>query len=124
MKRVIEYYWTKKARCRNKGQEFSLTLSDMHFLFYMGRITPDDIGTGKEQYCLARIGDTGGYTRGNCRFLKGKDNWKEWTRNPLYADQKKRAGINGANAIKGKKRAPWTPERRAKFIATMKGKKV
>jgi len=71
------YCRNKKRTMKDRGLEFHLTESDIHVLLFMARITVRDIGHGGEQYCLARFGDKGHYTRGNCRFITQSDNLSE-----------------------------------------------
>ena len=54
-----------------------LTWQDVAQLLDEAGITVDDIGRGSDQYNLARYGDTGPYTIGNCRFITKRENIQE-----------------------------------------------
>lgn len=69
-------YLVRKRAMKNEIL-FDLTLSDFYFLMFMARITPDQIGQGRNDYQLARFNDEGGYTRGNCRYITALENQRE-----------------------------------------------
>ena len=77
MDRVKRYYNTKKATAKQQGIPFELELRDIHWLLYCAGIRIEQIGKGRGQYALARIGDTGPYAIGNCRFVTMEENIKE-----------------------------------------------
>ena len=79
MHKVKRYYNTKKATAKQQSIEFTLTLSDIYLLLYMAGITIGQIGKKSENYCLARLGDSGAYERGNCRFITVAENNAEKT---------------------------------------------
>ncbi|USE39519.1 hypothetical protein [Endozoicomonas sp. SCSIO W0465] len=49
----------------------------MQLVFNAGLSHPKQIGLASNDYQLGRIGDTGGYVMGNCRFITQKQNKKE-----------------------------------------------
>lgn len=56
--------------------------SDITFIEYLNAmkaagLRPDMIGLRRGKYHLARINDSGAYTKGNCRFIPQYDNQKE-----------------------------------------------
>jgi len=101
------------------GRFHDLSMSDLHWLMFMARITISDIGRHKHQYCLARLGDTGDYVKGNVRFITNEENWREYTQTPQYEAQRKNGASKGGQAVAGKPRAGWTEERREKYMRTM-----
>ena len=62
---------------------FDLKAADIRHLLSEAGITIWDIGSGPQDYCLARDNDLGSYTIGNCRFITNRENhlerlsWKE-----------------------------------------------
>lgn len=67
----------KKNQARIRGIEFNLTLEDYVSLMESANITAYDIGSKADQYCLGRIGDSGAYEIGNCRFITMNQNREE-----------------------------------------------
>ena len=76
-----------------------LTLEILEELLQEAGITMDDIGQRADSYHLARYGDTGDYSRGNCRFITARENIAE----------RKHKGP------KGKKKPPLSDEHRARL---------
>ena len=78
-KAIWEYWRDKRKRQRQKqrGAEFLLSPTELIELFSDAGITAADIGNKGHQYCLGRIGDTGNYEVGNCRFITATQNGKE-----------------------------------------------
>ena len=100
---VFAYWYAKSIRARQNGHDYMLTLSDIHFLLYMARISIKQIGQRSTDYCLARLGDSGGYTRGNCRFITVAENLAERVaKNGEWTPERKRAASERA-----KKQQPW-----------------
>jgi hypothetical protein len=77
MKLVNRYYNTKKATAKQQGIPFELSLSQMHLLLFSAGIGVKQIGKSSSDYCLARLGDTGPYALGNCRFITVAENLRE-----------------------------------------------
>ena len=75
--KVRRYYNTKKATAKHQGIPFELELRDIYWLLYCARISVEQIGKGRDQYQLARFGDTGPYAIGNCRFITKLENLRE-----------------------------------------------
>jgi hypothetical protein len=46
-----------------------------------GLSSPDNIGRSTHQYAMGRLGDTGNYVWGNCRFITVEQNLKERKKN-------------------------------------------
>ena len=110
-----KYLRQKRKYAYKKGIECSLTLSDLHVLLHMARITIKDIGRGNEDYCLGRIGDIGNYERGNCRFITNKQNRDEagWVGSAESREHlnRIRKGNNGGGIKKGQKLSPYHTRR-------------
>ncbi|USE39539.1 hypothetical protein [Endozoicomonas sp. SCSIO W0465] len=71
--------WRQKKRNAKKVNiPFDLTQDEYLQLAFNADITePKQIGRGSNAYQLGRIGDTGGYVMGNCRFITQKQNKAE-----------------------------------------------
>lgn len=70
-------------------QIFWIEESTLTFEEYLNKleeigITPSSVGTKLQDYQLARFGDTGAYTKENCRFITMKDNLNEEKRQSIY----------------------------------------
>jgi hypothetical protein len=85
-----DWYIKWRGVVRNaKHRELECTLT---FLQYMklvvraGLKKPSEIGIDNHQYNLARKGDTGGYTWGNCRFVTARQNRRERAENGVFDD--------------------------------------
>jgi len=88
MNRIRRYYNTKKATSKQRGIPFELELRDLHWLLHMARIDISQVGKRKGQYLLSRLGDTGPYAIGNCRFVTAEQNGHDRTGRPNPADLK------------------------------------
>lgn len=74
--------WHKKysyLRLNSKGKrEFKLTFEEyISLAVEAGLTSPSQIGLESHKYQMGRIGDQGGYTWGNCRFITGLENKRE-----------------------------------------------
>lgn len=66
------------ANALNRGAQCKLTFPDyMNLALEAGISTPDQIGLRMDQYQMARIGDSGDYVLGNCRFVLASVNLQE-----------------------------------------------
>ena len=81
-----------------------LTLEILDELLEEAGITMDNIGQRADSYHLARYGDAGDYSRGNCRFITARENIAE----------RKHKGP------KGQKKHPLSDEHRAKVAKKSK----
>ena len=81
-KAIWSYWKKKKTAAEHVGLPFLLSGAEMSQLFTEAGITAADIGTGSQQYCLGRYGDSGGYEMDNCRFITARENHQEksWVR--------------------------------------------
>jgi len=77
MNKHKRYLNTKRATSKQRGIPFSLTLSDLYMLLYMARITINDVGKKNGQYVLSRLGDIGGYDKGNVWFIPCEQNTRD-----------------------------------------------
>jgi len=70
---------SKQQRLDRSGNpiEFRLEIDDLNQLLSEAGITMDDIGRGRDKYCLARYEDLGNYEIGNCRFITNYENGLE-----------------------------------------------
>lgn len=88
-----EYAWYVKYRgvvrnAKYRGLECSLTFAQyLSLLKKAGLTEPNQIGMRIEQYNLSRHGDTGGYVKGNCRFITSKQNRAERVINGCFDDR-------------------------------------
>ncbi len=62
----------RKSNAKHKDLKFSLTFRDVHILLRKAKLYSSDWGR-KGGYDLARYGDKGGYSVGNCRFITHKE---------------------------------------------------
>jgi hypothetical protein len=76
--RLKKYFWTKRSSCKRRDLEWHLSEDDVEQLLTEAGITIEDVGMGAENYVLARYGDKGHYTMGNCRFILKGENTREW----------------------------------------------
>jgi hypothetical protein len=78
----------------NRGVQCRLTFEDYMRLAKKAKLTsPSSIGTGKGQYQMSRLSDSGDYFDGNCRFLTVEQNQIERYLNGGVASQaEKRRG--------------------------------
>ncbi|CAM0015714.1 hypothetical protein VPHK397_0087 [Vibrio phage K397] len=75
---LYKKYHTKIHNAAEKGSGVMvMTFEEYAQLALDAGIWADDIGRSSNQYHLSRIGDTGDYTVGNCRFIQHCDNNKE-----------------------------------------------
>ena len=81
----IQRYITRK-RWKTNGKRVDrngdpilceLKSADIRQLLEEAGITIDDLGHGRDSYCLARYNDLGSYEIGNCRFVTNGENWDE-----------------------------------------------
>lgn len=67
-----------KGRAKYEGKTCSLTFEDYISLAKEANILdPNLIGLKKDDFCMGRIGDQGGYELGNCRFITMAQNQAE-----------------------------------------------
>ena len=70
-----KYLNWKRTNAKQRGLDFDLELDDMMEMLASAGITMDQIGGNSGRaYQLARYGDAGGYTQGNCRFITMREN--------------------------------------------------
>ena len=101
----------RNARCR----EIECTITFTRYLKMAAEADltkPSQIGMGVKQYNLARNGDTGGYVKGNCRFITSKQNRRERVIN----------GCFDRMAFEMRGETKNTSERFAKLSATIAGR--
>lgn len=78
-------YGRLRDRAKYNGIEFNLSFNDyVNMAVEAGINSPDQIGRNSGKYCVGRIGDLGGYTNGNCRFITTDHNHKEAVINGAY----------------------------------------
>ena len=88
MRNTVEFYIAQKKRHLKSnentkkypgylGVKCLLSVSDVNQLLEEAGITFDQIGKGRNDYCLGRINDSGDYVMGNCRFITVAQNNKE-----------------------------------------------
>ena len=70
-------WFNLKRSAPSRGVECILTLKQYILLAKKAGITASDIGCHRGQYHMSRIGDTGDYAPGNCRFLPQEENLEE-----------------------------------------------
>lgn len=76
--RVARRKWRTKLRTSKlRGLTVAITYNQYKQLMVEARIQPNQIGTAKYEYCLARYKDLGHYTLGNCRFITNNENMLE-----------------------------------------------
>lgn len=67
-----------KGDAKGNGREFTLTFEQYTQLAVDAGIkAPSEIGQTLDSYCMGRVGDSGGYTLGNCRFITQRQNQTE-----------------------------------------------
>ena len=74
---VEQYCYRKEHKSKQRGVGWYLTESDVHLLLYMAGINISQVGNKAGEYCLGRLGDTGDYVPGNCRFITKEQNARE-----------------------------------------------
>ena len=102
-KKMKAYLSAKRYTSKRRGIEFALTLDDIDTLLKEAGITAHDIGQQADDYCLARNGDRGGYTLGNCRFITQYENYNEAWGNLTPEEQEEwriRGARDGSKSIK------------------------
>lgn len=67
----------KRVNAAHEGIEFDLTFDDYMDLVEEAGLKSSQLGFTGQGYVLARYNDTGGYTKGNCRFITQKENSDE-----------------------------------------------
>lgn len=76
--RIARSKWRTKLRTSNfRDLNVTLTYEEYKQLMVDAGIQPSQIGTGDNDYCLARYKDLGHYTLGNCRFITNSENMLE-----------------------------------------------
>jgi hypothetical protein len=80
---VWRHKWFRLVqRSRAEDKECTLTFIDYISLAKAAGLTsPDQIGRSQGQYQMGRLGDTGGYILGNCRFITMQQNQDERKQN-------------------------------------------
>lgn len=98
------YVWIRKYKkqakgARDRGIEHDLTFKQfMRLAQRAGLTSPEDIGKSPSSYQLGRVGDKGGYTLGNCRFITQRQNLEERRINGGNAEvSRKLTGRNASN---------------------------
>lgn len=76
-KNLRKKWRTKRQRAIRAGLNFTLKFSEYILLMEIAGISENDIGLGKDKYCLGRYLDRGGYSLLNCRFITNEQNQKE-----------------------------------------------
>lgn len=77
-----------KQNASKRDADFTLTFEDYITIAVESGLTHfDEIGSRKGKYGMARLGDIGPYSYGNCRFLTTEDNISERTVNGGTASQ-------------------------------------
>lgn len=75
--------WRTKWQClkdnaKRKGVSFALSFDEYISLAQEAGVNhPDMIGKGVDKYQMGRLGDSGGYELGNCRFITMRQNLDE-----------------------------------------------
>lgn len=91
---ATDWYHKWRGTVRNaKARKLSCTLSLDDYLFLArkaGLRTPDQVGMAVGSYNLGRVGDTGGYVKGNCRFITSEQNRRERSTNGCFDDYSRR----------------------------------
>ena len=101
------YLSTKRATSKGRGIPFDLTMIDLRWLLYMANIDIADVGKSSGKYVLSRLGDQGGYTRGNVRFIPCEENSREAMTGNRYGE------LSSGNPNGGQKWKPDDPRRAA-----------
>lgn len=70
----------KRVNAEHEGIEFTLSFMEYLELVDNAGLKSSQLGFTGEGYVLARYGDAGGYTFGNCRFITQKENSDEKNR--------------------------------------------
>lgn len=88
--------WRKKFKALRDNSRLRGVKCLLSFRQYMklakraGIETPEEIGKGVLQFCVSRVGDSGNYEVGNCRFKTVREN----------LDERRK---NGGNSVVGRK---------------------
>lgn len=96
-----KYKWSVlRNNAKKRGCNCNLTFSDyLELANAAGLVSPNQIGKSSSQYNMARFGDTGDYTIGNCRFLTKVENLHERTANGgTERGASKRRGLTAENS--------------------------
>lgn len=84
---------TLRSSAHNHGTACHLTFKQyMRLAKRAGLESPDEIGNTRGKFQMSRIGDTGLYEWGNCRFLTQQENLSEKKINGGYARQAEAQG--------------------------------
>lgn len=75
--KLRQKYRNKRANARKEGLECELTFDDYCTLVESAGLKSSDLGFSGKKYVLARYGDMGNYTMGNCRFILQSENAAE-----------------------------------------------
>lgn len=70
-------YSNRKAHAKEQNIPFDLTYEQYCSLVQEANIVSSQLGRTGKGYDLARYGDQGGYTYGNCRFITHAENMRE-----------------------------------------------
>ena len=71
-------YYSHKSSAKQRDLEFLLTFDEWCDIWEESGKW-ENRGCGKDQYCMARYFDNGGYTLGNVRIRTNKQNREEWS---------------------------------------------
>lgn len=78
-------YCRLRDRAKSNDIDFSLSFNDyVDMAISAGLDNPNQIGRSSGKYCVGRVGDLGGYTNGNCRFITTDQNRNEAVVNGAY----------------------------------------
>lgn len=83
------YYNKKKHECKKRGLPFDLTMYHIMLKLMTAGIEMSKVGRHNGQYNLARLGDVGGYTKLNCRFIPMEENQAEAVANGHHGCRRK-----------------------------------
>ena len=74
----VQKWHTLQYHCKKNGKPFELSFYEYIELALEASLTaPSQIGRDLDSYQLARYGDQGGYSIGNCRFITKQENLEE-----------------------------------------------
>lgn len=75
--KLHQKYLNKKINARYEGIDFNLTYDEFAQLVRDANLISSNLGYTRDNYVLARYGDSGGYEVGNCRFITQLENAHE-----------------------------------------------
>lgn len=75
--KLKQKYRNKRANARKEGLECELSFDEYCTLVESAGLKSSDLGFSGKKYVLARYGDMGNYTLGNCRFILQSENAAE-----------------------------------------------